>query len=328
MHRVTILALDHAVTSSVMGTMDIFSQAGVTYNFAMGAPPEPLFDVEIVTLNGEPVSGFNKIPILPHRSATEVEATDLVVVSSFMDIETLSTCKAGIPWLRHQFETGATIAAVCAGSFFLAETGLLDGKRATTHWGLADEFRRRFPRVRLDPNLLIADEGRLLTSGACTSYIDLAVYLIARFHGSTVALQSSKALLHDFSRESQTPYIVYQPRKDHGDAKILAIQEHLERHYNQDFDANKVALNGGMSRRTFERRFKSATGDTPLAYLQRTRVEAAKQLLESGLPTFDEVAYRVGYEDSSFFRKLFIKHTGLRPRDYRMKFRRSPCGSP
>jgi transcriptional regulator GlxA family with amidase domain len=121
-------------------------------------------------------------------------------------------------------------------------------------------------------------------------------------------------------------YIVYQPRKDHEDAKILAIQEQMERRYNQVFDADLIARRSGMSRRTFERRFKSATGDTPLAYLQRTRVEAAKHLLESGQQTCDEVAYRVGYEDSGFFRKLFIKHTGLRPRDYRMKFRRSAYG--
>jgi transcriptional regulator GlxA family with amidase domain len=328
MQRVTILALDHAITSSIMGTMDIFSQVGVTYNFATGAAPQPLFNVEIVTLDGGPVSGFNEARIYPHRSIAEVQATDLIVISSFIDPETLSTCKAGIPWLRHHFEAGATIASICAGSFFLAETGLLDGKRATTHWGLADEFRRRYPKVRLDPNLLIADEGRLLSSGACTSYIDLAVYLIERFHGRTVALQSAKAMLHDFARTSQAPYIVYQPKKDHGDAKILAIQEQMERSYSQDFDPDLIARNNGMSRRTFERRFKSATGDTPLAYLQRTRVEAAKQLLESGQPTCDEVAYRVGYEDSGFFRKLFIKHTGLRPSDYRLKFRRSACGCP
>jgi transcriptional regulator GlxA family with amidase domain len=328
MQRITILALDHAVTSSVMGTMDIFSQVGVTYNFATGAAPQPRFEVEIVTLDGRPVSGFNETPIYPHRSAAKVRATDLIVISSFLDFETLSTCQAGIPWLRHHFETGATIAAICTGTFFLAETGLLDGKRATTHWGLADEFRRRYPKIRFDPNLLIADEGRLLSSGACTSYIDLAVYLIERFHGSTVALQSSKAMLHDFSRTSQTPYIVYQPKKDHGDAKILAIQEQMERSYNLEFDAQRISRRNGMSRRTFERRFKSATGDTPLAYLQRTRVEAAKQMLESGLRTCDEVAYRVGYEDSGFFRKLFFKYTGLRPSDYRLKFRRSASTSP
>ena len=325
MQRVTILALDHAVTSSVMGTMDIFSQAGVTFNFAMGAAPEPLFEVEIVTLNGKPVTGFNNTRIFPHRPAAEVQSTDLIVISSFMDFETLSACKAGLPWIRHHFEAGATIAAICVGSFFLAETGLLDGKRATTHWGLADEFRRRYPRVRLDPNLLIADESRLLSSGACTSYIDLAVYLIERFHGGTAALQASKAMLHDFSRTSQTPYIVYQPRKDHGDDKILAIQEQMEITYNRNFDADQIARSNGMSRRTFERRFKTATGDTPLAYLQRTRVEAAKQLLESGRRTCDEIAYQVGYEDSGFFRKLFIKHTGLRPSDYRLKFRRTAC---
>jgi transcriptional regulator GlxA family with amidase domain len=328
MEHITILALDHAIASSVMGTMDVFSQVGVTYNVATGAAPQPRFEVEIVTLDGRPVNGFNNTRINPHRSAAEVQATDLIVIASFIDLETLTTCRSGIPWLMHHFEAGATIAAICAGSFFLAETGLLEGKRATTHWGLADEFHRRYPRVRLDPKLLIADEGRLLSSGACTSYIDLAVYLIERFHGSTVALQSSKAMLHDFSRTSQTPYIVYHPKKDHGDPKILAIQKQMENRYSQEFDPDRICRSNGMSRRTFERRFKSATGDTPLVYLQRIRVEAAKKMLEAGSQTCDEVAFRVGYEDSGFFRKLFIKHTGLRPSDYRLKFRRSACGHP
>lgn len=322
MRRVTILALDNAVTSSVMGTMDVFSQVGVTYNLATGIAPEPRFDVEIVSLDGQPVFGFNQARIYPHRSAKDVEDTDLIIIGSFLDFETLSTCSAGLPWLRHHFERGATIASICSGAFFLAETGLLDGKRVTTHWGLVDEFRRRYTKVRLEPDLVIADEGRLLTSGACTSYLDLAVYLIERYCGNTVALQASKALLHDLSRSSQAPYSVYLPKRDHGDDQILSIQTSMEKDFAGDFDMNLLARNNGMSRRTFERRFKSATGDTPLVYLQRIRVEAAKQLLETERQTCDEVAYRVGYEDSGFFRRLFVKYTGLRPSDYQTKFRR------
>ncbi|MRR58397.1 MAG: helix-turn-helix domain-containing protein [Deltaproteobacteria bacterium] len=328
MKRVTILALDHTVTSSVMGTMDILCQVGVTYNLMTGIAPKPRFDVEIVSLDGQPVVGFNQTRIDPHRSAAEVEATDLIIIGSFMDFETLSTCRAGIPWLRHHFERGATLASICSGAFFLAETGLLDGKRAATHWGLADEFRRRYPRVRLDPDLVVADEGRLLSSGACSSYIDLAVYLIERYCGSTVALQASKAMLHDFSRASQTPYCVYLPKRDHGDDQILSIQALMEQDFARDLDMVLIAQNNGMSRRTFERRFKSATGDTPLVYVQRIRVEAAKQLLESGRRTCDEVAYRVGYEDSGFFRRLFVKYTGLRPSDYQTKFRRTVSEGP
>jgi len=328
MKRVTILALDSAVTSSVMGTMDIFCQVGVTYNLVTGIAPEPRFAVEIVSLDGLPVTGFNQARIAPHRSAAEVEETDLIVIGSFLDYETLSTCRSGIPWLRQHFERGATIASICSGAFFLAETGLLDGKRAATHWGLADEFRRRYPRVRLDPDLVVADEGRLLSSGACSSYIDLAVYLIERYCGSAVALQASKAMLHDFSRASQTPYCVYQPKRDHGDDQILSIQARMEKDFARVYDLDLLARNNGMSRRTFERRFKSATGETPLVYLQRIRVEVAKQLLESGRRTCDEVAYRVGYEDSGFFRRLFVKYTGLRPSDYQTKFRRMVDGGP
>lgn len=322
MKKVTILALESAMSASVMGTMDIFSQAGFTYNYLMGADPKPFFDVQIATRDGKPVRCFNNAEIHPHCGIDDVHHTDLLIISSFTDFATLTWSRDLGAWVKEQYHKGATIGSICVGSFLLAQTGLLDGKTATTHWGFVQAFRKRYPQIILRPEKLITDEGHLLCSGACNSYIDLSVYLIERFCGRNVALQCSKTMVHDFARTSQAPYIVFQRNRDHNDELILAIQDHIEEQYALRLHPEQLAREYGMSRRTFERRFKKATGHTPVFYLQHTRVEAAKQMLESGLQSFDEIAYKVGYEDSSFFRKVFVKHTGLRPSEYKAKFNR------
>jgi transcriptional regulator GlxA family with amidase domain len=322
MKKVTILALDNAMSSSVMGTMDIFSQAGFTWNYIMGFDTTPYFEVEIVTQEGKPVKCFNNAEIHPHRAAEDIESTDLIIISSVSDFKPLASNKRAINWLKHHYSLGATIGSICIGSFLLAETGLLDGKTATTHWGVAHEFQRQFPQIHLRPRQLLTDEGNVLCSGSCNSYIDLSVHLIKRYCGSKVAVECSKTMIHDYARSSQAPYIVFQHKKDHGDPQILAIQKLIEENYTNNFDTVRIAHDHGMSRRTFERRFKKATEDTPSMYLQCVRVEAAKQLLETGVQTFDEISYHVGYEDSNFFRKVFVKHTGLRPKEYKIKFQR------
>ena len=182
MKKISILALDNAISSSVMGSMDIFCQAGLTWNYFFGKDPASYFEVEIVTQDGKPVTCLNKVKIYPHRAAAEVKSTDVIIISSFSDFETLTTNKGIIDWLKEHHNNGTTIASICVGSFLLAETGLLDGKIATTHWGFAGEFKQRYPLIELRPERLITDEGKLLCSGACSSYIDLSMYLIERQH--------------------------------------------------------------------------------------------------------------------------------------------------
>ncbi|MGV7224243.1 MAG: GlxA family transcriptional regulator [Nitrospinales bacterium] len=320
MKKISILALDNAISSSVMGSMDIFCQAGLTWNYFFGKDPASYFEVEIVTQDGKPVTCLNKVKIYPHRAAAEVKSTDVIIISSFSDFETLTTNKGIIDWLKEHHNNGTTIASICVGSFLLAETGLLDGKIATTHWGFAGEFKQRYPLIELRPERLITDEGKLLCSGACSSYIDLSMYLIERYCGRKVAMECSKTMLHDFGRSSQSPYMVFQFQKEHSDSRIIEAQEWIEANYMENTNINSLAQNHGMSQRAFERRFKSATGDTPLLYLQRVRVETAKRFLETDNQTFNEITYKVGYEDSSFFRKIFKKHTGLLPKEYRKKF--------
>lgn len=322
MKKVTILGLDNSLSSSITGTMDIFVQAGLTWNFINNIKPEPYFEVKIVSQKGRPVNCLNQIDIQPHGAAEDISTTDIIIISSFFDFSTLDSNKDLLAWLKKHHSNGTTIASICTGSFFLAKTGLLDGKKATTHWGFANEFQNLYPQINLLPRKLITDEGNLLCSGACNSYIDLSVYLIERYCGNTIAVECSKTMIHDFGRHSQAPYAVFNRLVDHGDSSIAAVQETMEKNCEKPFQPDMLAKNYGMSRRTFERRFKTATGFTPLHYLQRIRVERAKYKLETTTMAFDEIAYDAGYDNSSFFRKIFKKHTHLLPGQYRNKFQR------
>ena len=323
MKRVTILGMKNTMSSTITGPMDVFYQAGFMWNYFKGETIQPYFKVNVVTTTGEPFKCLNGVRIIPDGAIDDLQDADLILVSSIMDIDkTLREQGEVIDWLRDRYRNGAHIATLCSGAFVLAETGLLDGKTATTHWGFAEQFQKRYPQIHLKPERLITDEGDLFCSGGYSAAIDLCLYLVEKYCGHEVALQSSKSMVADIGRTSQAPYAVFPYRKDHPDQQILAVQEWIERNYDKPFTYDALARESGMSRRTMERRFKTATGETPLAYQQGFRVEAAKRMLESGLQSFDEITYEVGYEDSSTFRKVFFKQTGLVPTAYRKKFQR------
>jgi len=324
MKSVTILGMRNTVASTVISPMDVFYHAGVMWNYLNGQAFTPYFDVRLVTTNGKPFRCLSGVRLVPDGSIHDVKETDLIVVSSILNIDkTLSTQGEAVDWLKDCHRRGSQIATICSGAFVLAETGLLDGKSATTHWGFAKQFIRRYPRVDLKVERLITDEGDLYCSGGYNAGIDLSLYLVEKFCGHEVALQSSKSMISELGRTSQAPFAVFQHRKDHNDEHILPIQEWIEENYNKNFSYDSLARQNGMSRRTMERRFKNATGETPLTYQQGIRVEVAKRMLESDRRSFDEITYAVGYEDSSTFRKIFSKQTGLVPKEYRKKFRRA-----
>ena len=321
MKKITILAIRNTIATTVLGPMDVFSQTGQLWNYISNIPLTPHFDVEIVSQDGNPVKCLNNVLIQPHGAIEDVAETDLILIPSITNIEKTIKYSSGIlSWLTHHYRRGTRIASVCTGAFLLAQTGLLNGKTATTHWGFVNEFREMFPEVILKPERIITDEGDLFCAGALSAGIDLSVYLVEKFCGHEIAIQCSKSLLHDMGRASQAPYTVFQFQKKHSDKAIKASQKWMEDHYQKEIDITVVAKAHGMSRRTFERRFKKATGDTPLAYLQRTRVEEAKRLIESTRETFDEICYQLGYENSNHFREVFKKHTGLLPSAYQKKF--------
>ena len=323
MKKIAILAMYNTMASTIIGPMDIFYQAGVLWNYFNGQKLTPYFEVKLVTNSGEPFKCLSGVQMTPDSSIHDLQDADLILVSSILDIDkTLHVQGEVIDWLKDRYRRGSHIATICTGAFVLAETGLLNGKTATTHWGFADQFQKRYPQIELKPERLITDEGDLFCSGGYNAGIDLSLYLVEKYCGHEVALQSSKSVIADIGRTSQAPYAIFQFQKDHHDSQILMVQEWIENNFDQAFKYDRLARNHGMSRRTFERRFKNATGDTPLTYQQRIRVEAAKRLLEDGNRSFEEITYQVGYEDSSSFRKIFLKQTGLRPMEYQKKFQR------
>jgi transcriptional regulator GlxA family with amidase domain len=215
------------------------------------------------------------------------------------------------------------IGTTCTGAFFLAETGLLDGRVATTNWSFASYFQKLYPDVNLKPERILTEDNGIICSGATTSFLDLCLYIIEKFSSSKLANRCAKSLLIEPNRRSQSPYFIFDYQKNHGDEKVLVAQSYMEEKFTETISVEALASDLGISPRHFKRRFKSATGDSPLSYLQRIRIEAAKLQLETTRESIDEITWQVGYEDSNSFRKLFKKFTGLSPREYRDRFSRT-----
>ena len=321
MKNVTILGLYNSMATTIFGPMDILNQAGRLWNRVGNSPPTPFFDVNIASADGQPIRCTNNVLIQPHCSINTIDQTDLVVIASATYIkQILQKNPELVPWILGQYNRGAHVASICTGAFLLAETGLLDGKSATLHWGFAQMFRKRYPRVNLDQDQMFIDHGRLYCSAGVNAGMDLSLYLVEKFCGRQYAVESAKTMVLDLGRELQTPYRRFLYTKDHGDPSVMKAQKWIEQHHTQSIDYDRLAGKFRMSRRSLERRFKQATGVTPLRYLQQLRVETAKRQLEEGTQTFNEITYQVGYEDISFFRKVFVRLTGLRPKEYQQRF--------
>ena len=309
------------MATTIFGPMDVLNQAGRLWNRIRKSTPAPFFDVKIASADGRPIRSVNNIYIQPHSSIQDVQHTDLILISSATYIEDIIGKNPElVPWIRHHYDQGAHVASICTGVFLLAETGLLDGKAATLHWGFADMFRKRYPQVKLRQDLMYIDHGRLYCSAGVSAGLDLSLYLVEKFCGRQAALESAKTMILDMGRVSQAPYERLFFPKDHGDPLVLKAKEWIEQHKSEPIDYQLLARELRMSRRSMERRFKRSLGVTPLGYLQKLRVERAKLLLEEGTKTFSEITYEVGYEDIPFFRKIFVKLTGLGPREYQRRF--------
>jgi transcriptional regulator GlxA family with amidase domain len=321
MKKVTILGLYNSMASTIFGPMDIFNQVGRLWNRVNKSQQTPFFDVAIASADGRPIQCLNKVQVQPHCSIESIQKTDLLMIASATYIEEILKQSPGlVSWIRGQYDRGAHIASICTGVFLLAETGLLDGKSATLHWGFTELFRRRYPQVMLKEDQMFLDHGRIYCSAGVNAGMDLSLYLVEKICGRPAALQSAKTMILDLGREMQTPYISHLFSNDHGDSPVIKAQEWIEQHYTGPIDYDRLAGKFRMSRRSLERRFQKATGTTPLGYLQKLRVEKARKLLEEGTYTFNEISYQVGYEDIPFFRKLFIRLTGLRPKEYQQRF--------
>ncbi len=332
--KITILMANQCSSTSVSATLEFIECANVIYQYAnqkklannqqkvAPAIVTPLFEVETASMDGQPVHCTGGLMLTPQKSLAEVNDTQLIIVPGFMFniLAVLPALSPMVEWLKEMHEKGVYIAAMCTGAFVLAQTGLLNGKRATTHWVFSEQFQRAFPQVKLQTERTVTDDGLLMCSGGSTSGSDLLLHLIRKFASPQLASECAKKLLVDSAPRTQTPYSQTTFKKNHADADVLKIQIFMEKRLSQPISMEAVADEFGLSMRNFIRRFKEATEQTPIQYLQNLRVEKAKHLLESSQEGVDQITLHVGYEDANSFRRLFKERVGLTPSAYRKRF--------
>jgi transcriptional regulator GlxA family with amidase domain len=330
--HVSLVALPDAVVSTLAGIYDVLN--GVTLMGMARAGSPASFHVEIVGEAEGPLRLASGVPFDVQRTFDTVETSDIVIVPSVL-LRRSGWEKGRYPrlveWLRTMHERGAVLCSACSGVFLLGETGLFDGKDATVHYGYARAFADTYPAVTIHPERVLVISGlreELVSSGASTSWHDLVLYLVARFSGATVAQDVARVFALQWHQDGLTPYIVFEGRSDHGDAEIQAAQQWLSTHFTVASPVDEAIKRSSLAERTFKRRFTRATGLTPIAYVQRLRIEDAKRRLERTDLSVDEISWRVGYEDPAFFRRLFKRTTGLAPGAYRKRFRIPPFARP
>lgn len=319
---VTVVLLDGGWISTSLGPIEVFHSAGLLWHDLQGQAGQPRFRVRTASLDGRPASCPYGVAMTPQCAIDQVGPTDVILVGSpgVGPIEQSAYDERLLQWLRDAHARGTHIAAVCAGVAYLAATGLLDGRRATTHWALAGRLQQRFPAVHWQTDKFVTEDGNLYCGGGVYAAIDLSLYLVEKFCGRDVALQSARALLVGMPRTSQESYGTVPLSRPHADERIRRAEEFLQLHFREPVSADMLAAHVGMSPRNLIRRFKEATGNLPNAYVQDLRVAAARELLEGSASSVQAIAAQVGYEDVAFFRALFRRQTGMTPADYRRRF--------
>jgi transcriptional regulator GlxA family with amidase domain len=319
--RVHVLALADCTALVPVGVMDLLRKS---IDLAAGMPGRREHVVpKLVSAGDQPtVRTAGGLELRCDATLRTAGAADVIVVPALdPDLDAhLELNRAVVPWLRRAFAGGAEVASACTGAFVLAAAGLLDGRAATTHWAFQPLLSERHPRVRVQPQAILVDQGRVVTAGGATSFINLALFLVERLLGPQVAWAASRMFLIDPNKSPQGAYAMFSSQKSHGDAGVLRAQELIESDLERVPPIGGLARRVAMSPRTFARRFREATGNAPREYIQRVRIEAAKRLLEHDRQPVGEIARRVGYGDPVAFRKLFVRQTGLTPADYRARY--------
>ncbi|WP_296981053.1 GlxA family transcriptional regulator [Thalassolituus sp. UBA1505] len=318
--QVSILVSPLCSAASVTLAQEILYAANLFSESDQAA--EPLFAIQLVSLDGQPVKTSAGLMLAVDKSIQDVADTDLILIPGFLfslrDVMPELVAYAG--FLQQQHGQGSVIASMCNGSFLLAESGLLNGVEATTHWAFADLFRKRYPGVNLDESQILCDTGQLVSGGGATAALDLLLHLVRRFGSAELAHTCSRYLLIDHVRPKQSPYVMWTMPKNHGDEQIRRVQQWLEQNFSGPVTIDDVAAKFGFGVRNFKRRFKEATDQTPISYLQNIRLERAKYLLESTRRPISSITFDVGYEDVNSFRRLFRKRVGVSPMEYRERF--------
>lgn len=326
--EVLIVAVPETAGSALYGMVDVLLATGnIWETLVRSDAARTFFDVRIVSPDADSFRCGNGIPVTPDCSIAEDPRASIVILPELWlgpDEHMEGRYPVLIDWLRRQYKNGATLYSACSGALMLAATGLLDGCEATSHWGYQDLFRRQYPQVRFrpEPNLAFADAGgRIVTAGGTTSWHDLAIHIISRHCSPGEALRIAQVYLLKWHDEGQLPYATLVRRNPHADSVVRSCEDWLTKNFRAGDAIQQIVAQARIPERTLKRRFRSATGMTLIEYLQSLRVEEAKRLLEASKTPVDEISVQAGYEDASFFRRLFKRRTGLTPSQYRRLFR-------
>lgn len=320
MKHVSILVPNgHASVVNIEGSHHIFNEVN-TVLAEMGKPK--LFNVQLAGTAKEASQRNGLFTISPDVMIDEVKKTNLIIIPAIHGnpADVMKNNAAFVPWIMKQHEKGAEIATLCIASFFLAGTGLLNGRQCSTHWIAANNFREMFPEVNLVDDKIITEDDGIYTSGGAYSFLNLLVYIIEKYAGRDVAILIAKRFMIDIDKVAQSPFIIFKGQKEHDDEPIKKAQEFIEHNFDEKISVEQLASMFALGRRNMERRFKKATANTVMEYIQRVKIEAAKKNLESGRQNVNEVMYNVGYNDPKAFRTTFKKITGLSPVEYRSKY--------
>ncbi len=320
MRHLTILVPDGPNNlSSIVGSYKIFTRANEYYR---QNGRKELFTIQLAGIS-ETVEFYDGLfSVKPHTHIASITKTDLVIIPSLNHNyeKAMSGNKALIAWIEDQYKNGAEIASICTGAFLLASTGLLNGKSCSTHWSVANDFRNTFPDVRLQPDRLITDENGIYTNGGAYSFLNLIIYLIEKYYGRQTAIFCSKVFQIEMDRQSQSSFIIFKGQKQHSDDIVKEAQDYIEHNASEKISVEHLSAKFAVGRRNFDRRFIKATGNTPIEYLQRVKIENAKRAFETTRKTINEVMYEVGYADVKAFREVFRRITGMSPLEYRNRY--------
>jgi len=323
MKHITIIVPDGQSNLSsvacIVGTYEIFTTAN---SYWKKAGKRELFKIELAGVSKTAKFDDGLLTVQPHTNISGISKTNLIIIPSLVrDYQkAMNGNKLLIDWIEQQYKHGAEIASMCTGTFMLASAGLLDGKNCSTHWSAADTFRTMFPKVNLQADKLITDEHGIYTNGGAYSFLNLAIYLVEKYYDRQTAIYCSKVFQIEMDRQSQSAFTIFTGQKLHGDEVVQKAQAYIESKVDEKISVEDLSSRFAVGRRNFDRRFIKATGNTPVEYAQRVKIESAKKAFETSRKTINEVMYDVGYSDVKAFREVFRKITGMSPLEYRGKY--------
>jgi transcriptional regulator GlxA family with amidase domain len=305
--------------SSIVGAYKIFTRANEYRKRIVG---KELFTIELAGISKEVEFYGGLFAVRPQTHIKNIARTHLIIIPSLNHNyeKAVKGNKLAIEWIEKQYRNGAEVASICTGAFMLASSGLLDGKTCSTHWAAADNFRNMFPKVNLQPDRLITDENGIYTNGGAYSFLNLMVYLVEKYYDRQTAIFCSKVFQIEIDRQNQQAFTIFTGQKLHGDDMVKKAQAYIESNLQEKISVGHLSTLFAVGRRNFDRRFIKATGNTPVEYSQRVKIESAKKAFESSRKTINEVMYAVGYADVKAFREVFRKITGMSPLEYRGRY--------